>query len=198
MSQYATTEQAKLFGHETDSLDDDSWNLLLVSASRTFDNLTEVIDGFYDAATGTNSSKVFTGDGTAYLKLPPYIAIATVTPIVIVDDNDNALTIPTYREQEGVLVIRGQGVRRNSPLYYFTGWPLNTKITVSANWGFAIIPADVTTATIQIALHLFRTVDPASAQLSDTTAALQLAIPVTAQKTIDKYRSRYSNRAIFA
>ena len=195
---YATVIQTKLFAHEADSLvENESWELLITAASRMFDNLTEVTEDFYAAATG-ESDKVFYGDGTAYLRLPPYVSLGT-DPIVILDDDDNEMEIPDYLDQNGTLVIRGQGIRYRRPATEtFEGWPLNKEITVSANWGFATIPADVTMATIQIALQMFRGSDPAKAVvLSETPEALRDALPLTAKVVIDKYKQQYSQAVMF-
>lgn len=197
MSAYVTPEIASKFAQEFTSLGDQQ-ELILEAASRFFDNQTEVSDGFFNAVSG-ESDKVFIGDGTAYLKLPPYTYLGA-DPIVILDNDDDEVEIPLYLEQDGFLVIRGQGIRRRNPVTdSFKGWPVNAEITVSASWGFAAVPADVRMAVIQIALHWWRMGDPAFTVVSGTATAVGTdSIPPQSKVVIEKYRRKYSQVASFA
>lgn len=198
MSDYATTEQVAAFAQEFDALGTAGQDQLISGASRLFDRLCEVEDDFFAAAAG-ESDKVFFGDGTAYLKLPPYVSLGT-DPIVIVDINDDELEVPDYLEQDGHLVIRDEGIRARSVVPdTFTGWPLNQEITVSANWGFATVPSDVTQAVIQLAILTWRQSDPAFARMSQSGQVVEMReLPLVVQNTIEKYRQKYSKTAIFA
>lgn len=224
---YITTTQIADFAQEFDALSPDGQSLIATSASRFFDNLCKVDAGFFSAATGA-TAKTFYGDGTAYLKLPPYIGTIAPASVAIVDNDSNVVETPVYFEQNGYLVIKGYGagvptrdVSNAGPTFfsnswpstwnsysspfntgvatYFKGWPVNLKITVTANWGFAAVPADVQQAVIQLAIHQWRVGDPAFTAISQSGQPYAApAIPVQVQTIVDNYRETYTSVAGFA
>lgn len=206
MADYIATDQLTAFAHEFAALSDaNAVDTLITAASRLFDNLCEVDEDFFAAASGTYADRTFIGDGTAYLKLDPYISLDD-NPVAInegtIEDEDYITdNVPEYAEKEGMLVVlaKTQRLRFSLDGGRFEGWPEGKQIEVTANWGFAAVPADVQMATVHLALHLWRTADPAFAQISnaDNTVSVR-TVPKVAEVVIDKYRERYSRRAIFA
>jgi hypothetical protein len=204
MADYVTIDELSPFTHELTGSTTVT-DLLLTSASRLFDNLTEVPEDFYKAAPNpvAYSSRVFYGDGTAYLRLDPFTALNTVTPVVV----DAAFTyaLPVYvTDTKRFQLIDAAHTKRLSddflPVDRYTGWQRSVAVTVSANWGFAAIPADLKIAVIHLAIHQWRTADPAFATISNAegAAARSRTIPQIAQVTIDKYKRMYSRAAMFA
>lgn len=216
---YVDQSQVAAFAEEFDALSSEGQESVVEAASRLFDNLVGVRSGFFDAYdAGGFTDRTYYGDGTAYLRLDPYIALDT-DPVAIVSGDDTALTVPEYHEQNGFLVIKnyaaGVPIRPSNFLYRsawpsdnsftygvataFTGWQVNQKITVSAQWGFAEVPADVKQAVIQLAIHLWRTGDPAFTTISQSGQPYTPpAIPVQAQLIVDQYRAKYTRSAVFA
>lgn len=194
MADYVTPEEVGYLGHEWDSSHPRA-DLLVTAASRMFDNLTEVGVDFYAAAPDPvdYTERTFYGNGTGYLTLDPYTALNPTDPVVI--DPDNAYDVPTYIEKDGMLVLYGSYQARRA-----STWTDGISIAVSANWGFAEIPADVTTACAHIAYHLFRTADPAFAVISGAgeAAARLETIPKIARDIVDSYRAKYSQEGLFA
>lgn len=213
MSDYATTDEIRAFAQQPDSLgggpDDTSWALLATSASRLFDNLAEVDDSFFagqgDTPAFTNQD--FIGDGTAYLKLAPYTALNTVTPVLINDGttaapNFTATNVPDYIEKTGMLVVldkTNQNFRLVLPdANRFQGWPDGVQIRVSAKWGFSAVPSDIKLAVIQIALYMFRGMDPATTVITNTEKAVNQAnLPTFVTETAKQYKALYSRNALF-
>lgn len=210
MADYATTDEISAFAHEFAALGNTGQDLLATSASRLFDRLCEVDDDFFDAAAGTFSDRDFIGDGTAYLRIGPHTALNITDPVLInmepldaVADfvNDN---VPPYLDRGDYLIVLANTryMRPEAASYplRFEGWPHGRQIRVSAKWGFAGIPEDVTLATAHIAIHLWRTADPAFATISNAEGAASRAVtvPQVAREIIDKYKAKYSDKAVFA
>lgn len=214
MADYATVAQIKGLGIQTDAPATATtvWDDLATGASRMFDKLAEVEDDYF--AQGdvvdpvTYSVKNFIGDGTAYLKLPPFIALNPVDPVTI---NNGTILLPSYStsnvpeyvavDKHLVVLSRTTGGYFGS--YFdgrnrFTGWPERSQIKVSANWGWSAIPKDVQIATAKIALHNWRISDPVNA---DNTEAVSEAIidglPASVWAIVEKYRRKYSEQFIF-
>lgn len=211
MSDYATTAQIRAFAQQPDSLaggaDGDNWGLLATSASRLFDNLTEVSEDFFGASDAGFADRDFLGDGTAYLRLDPYREIEETDGVLINEGtiptvDYSADNVPDYVERDYMLVVLDRTNQNfTSGIPYrdrFTGWPDGKQIRVSAKWGFTEVPSDVTLAVIQIALQMFRGMDPANAVLANTEKALTITeLPFLAAETVRKYKERYSRKAVF-
>jgi hypothetical protein len=216
---YATTQEIAAFAQEF-SDDETVRALVATAASRLFDNLCQVEENFFSAAEANATGRDFFGDGTAYLKLDPYVSLGVTDPVAIVDNDDNAQEVPDYFEQNGYLVIKGygQGIPTrdvlNAPSNFeglsnwnaapsdsspFAGWAKDFKITVTARWGFTAIPADVKQAVIQLAIHLWRMGDPAFTAISQSGQPYQPpAVPNQVKEIADRYREKYSQVALFA
>lgn len=188
MSDYATEDQLRAFSHEFEALNDaNAVSTLVTAASRLFDNLTGVNADFYQKAPSpaSYSTRTFYGNGTGYLPVDPYTALNPVTPIVV--DAANAYDVPPYTERDGMLVLYGSYVNR------FIGWNDGVSVTISANWGFAEIPADVQLATIHLALALWRTADPAFSVIAGAEGAATRieTIPKVARDIVTAYKAKY-------
>lgn len=137
----------------------DVLNRLIERASRLFDIECGVEPGFFDAAkTPLTTGRVFYGDGTNFLKLPPYVA-GTLNTTLSYPSGYSELE---FTERGGYLVRTEGSVLNVQP---FGGWYEGVPITVSAKWGFAETPADVKHAIIKLVIHICRTVDPTQLKL---------------------------------
>ena len=191
MADYVTTDEVGELAHEF-TLSPTLADALVTRASRLFDNLTGVTDDFYKAAAtpAAYSNRVFFGNGTGYLQIDPYTALNPVNPVVI--DPAYGYDIPTYKERDGMLVFYGSFIQR------FTGWNDGVQVTVSANWGFPSVPPPVTQACAAIAIHLWRTSDPAFATISNAEGAVQADLPEIAKDIIETYKAKYMPGFAFA
>lgn len=209
MSDYATVAEIKSLGLQTRATDENVWTLLAAGASRDFDRLCEVPDDFFAAAAYDDeeppepiyADRVFIGDGTAYLKLDPFVTLNPDEPIVI--DPDFAYAVPTYHVNGRMLIVLSktqlQPIELSAYPGRFAGWKQGVKITVSAHWGFAAIPADVKLAVCKLAMHAWRLSDPVVAQ--DTGAVVEDLIdglPQSVWPIVEKYRRIYTRAAAFA
>lgn len=163
------------------------------------------------ASTVTNGTVVFTengtdviaatdqivyGDGTQFLRLPPYIPGSIVVDGVVMP---SGYTVPDYAEKDGFLLVKGttDGVLLSPGYYpdgwgdYFIsgGWGSGVPITVTAKWGYDGVPADIKQVVIELAIKLWRLLDPAVAQTSDIPVAPVEPSPLS-QAIIDRYRVR--------
>jgi hypothetical protein len=205
VADYVTPEKVAMFAQEFDGLDPSGQALIITAASRLFDNLADVEADTFKQAAG-ESDRVVYGNGTAWLRIPPYVGPLGVDPVVILDDEDVEMELPEYFEKDGYLVIRGygQGVptrdRADAILVQtFEGWPINKEITVSANWGFETVPFDIQFAVIQLAIHLWRTGDPAFTSMSQSGEPFTApAIPAQVTEIAERYRMKYHEKAYFA
>lgn len=210
MADYVTAEQVGYLAHEFEALASTGSDLLVTAASRIFDKECEVADDFFQEAAepAAYTNRNFIGNGTAYLQLDPFTALNPTDPILMnegtiaVPDYDD-VNLPDYITRDGQLIVLDRTVRRNfsvDGINRYVGWPDGKQIRVSANWGFSVIPADVSLACAHIALHLWRTADPAFAVISnaDGAASRPVTLPGIARDIIDKYRAKYSRKALFA
>ncbi len=198
MSAYVDSEEVANFGHEFPGMmEGDAVTSLLTAASRLFDKQCEVRDDFFAFSEDSNI-RTFIGDGTAYLKIDPFIAL-DIDPVSV----DGAYDVPDYTVIDGMLVVldktRPQSSLAASYPQRFAGWRDGYPVTVSAVWGFAEVPADVKVACCHLAIHLWRTADPAFATISNAegAASREVTIPDVAQRIINSYREKYSRRALF-
>lgn len=70
------------------------------------------------------------------------------------------------------------------------GWPRGVAVTVTARWGWAVVPAEVRAATVETAIKLWRGLDPAAEKVSDIEKRTPTALDPVAQLLADKYRER--------
>ena len=176
----------------TTALPDAELDALIEQASRYFDLCCGVAPEYFEPADtpGVASDQTIYGQGTSYLKLPPYVpgSLATLT----VPTN---YTAPTYIEKDGYLIITDSsgltpfGQYRYPP--YTVGWWEGVAITVSAVWGFEETPADVKLAVIELIINLWRETDPASLNLTDLERQpLREKIPPRVAEIARRYRSK--------
>lgn len=145
--------------------------------------------------TVTNGTAVFTengadvvataraiyGDGTNFLKLPPYVA-GTLTTLAW----PTGYTAQTYIERDGYLVRAEDGVMVWTSL---SGWYRGVPATVTAVWGFAATPEDVKAAIIELVINLFRETDPVHAKLvSIEGQPLREKLPPRVSEVAKRYR----------
>lgn len=147
----------------TTALPDAEATKIIVRASRFFDLLCGVSPGYFEAADTNVSTRTFYGDGSHYLKLDRYVPGSLNTTISLPGD----YTAPEFIERDGYLVISSSGVltSRFAPFPCVGGWYCGVPVTVSAKWGFEATPEDVKLAVIELAINLWRELDPANVKL---------------------------------
>lgn len=114
--------------------------------------------------TAATDTQTVYGDGTAYLKLPTYVAgtVTTVTTLA-------SYTVPTYVEEDGYLVAVDSDGRKR---YLYRGsfyadydyetfsstytWRRGVPYTVTADFGYADPPQLVMEVCRQVAAHIYR------------------------------------------
>lgn len=154
---YATPAQFREIVHEAEdgSESESLYAGLIERASRAFDRLCGVADGYFDVAAETATAKVIYSDGTGFLKLPPYVG-GSISSLTV----PSSYSTPTYVEQGGYLVVTSGGIVTGQ----VNGWWAGVAITVTARWGFAETPADVVQAVLEWAIKMWRFSDPALAK----------------------------------
>lgn len=145
---------------------------LIEQASRMFDHACGVPDGWFNpVAIPVATTKTIYGDGSNYLRLPPYIPGSLSTSLTLPE----GYTAPDFIEKDGYLIVHSGSVLSSHVGTYYGSWPYNhpvwqgwyvgVPITVSAIWGYYETPADVKMAVIEMALNLWRETDPAQVKL---------------------------------
>lgn len=151
------------------------------------------------AATVTNGSVVFTengadvlatalavyGDGSNYLRLPPYVPGTLVSPVTV----PSGYTAQEGVERDGYLVRSESGVLAFGSSSY--GWHENVAITVTAKWGYEAVPADVKHAVIELVINLVKETDPASIKMMNLdNQPLRERLPPRVSMIASKYKYR--------
>lgn len=165
---------------------------LIEQASRFFDRYCGVPEGYFNPPLyPVATDKIVYGDGTNFLRLPPYVTGSLDTNITF----PSGYTAPTFIERDGYLILSSTGVMTHRiapfPHPYYSGWYSGVPITVSAKWGFEETPADVKLAVIELAINLWRETDPASLKLvSIDNQPLRESIPPRVAAIAKRYRVR--------
>jgi hypothetical protein len=192
---YITTTQLEVFGQEIDALLPSGQTLIISAASRMFDKLCEVSDEFFEAA-GAASDLTLYGDGTAYLKLPPYLS--SPAPTIEAEDYDIEDDDWILQGQYMVWLSKTKRLSFDTTADRYTGWHNQVPVVVTARWGFTATPDDVKFAVTQIALQMFRTADPAFTAISQSGEANSAPnVPTQALEIANKYKMIYSTKAVF-
>jgi hypothetical protein len=137
------------------------------------------------------SARTFYGDGTTKLRIDPYIAGTLNTTITVPD----GYTAPEFIEKEGFLVRTVNGVIVDPTyggyygLFGACGWIKGLPVTATALWGWNGTPEDIKLATIELAVNLYREVDPANMKLTGMDgASLREALPPRVKGVIAEYK----------
>lgn len=184
---YVEAATLKTFAVANEADDNTVWDLLAESVSRLFDRECEVSDGFFNPQGGGAAvARSFTGNGTRYVRIVPYLAdsIATID-IGGVDYFTAVVAERQYKEREGFLVFDFEILDGAS-------------IEITAKYGFAKIPAEVQQACIEQALMMWRRKDLTFAEISGVpTAAVVAEFSPTFLAVTKRYRELYSSNSYF-
>lgn len=147
----------------TTALPDAQVTSLITRASRFFDLLCGVTPEYFEAAEASATDRTFYGDGTQFLRLDKYVSGSLDTSITL----PSGYTAPDFIERDGYLVITGSNGVLASPYSWggCDGWYSGVPIIVSAKWGLEATPEDVKLAVIELAINLWRELDPANVKL---------------------------------
>lgn len=166
-----TEVRRRMFGGPTGSatttaLTDAELDAIIEQASRHFDLVCGLTPGYFNPpAFPFATTQTVYGDGTNYLRLPPYVpGSLNSTPTV-----PDGYTAPTFTEVNGYLVLNSNGMLPPFPSFrtswWGVGWWSGVAVTVSAIWGFEVTPPDVKEAVIELIINLVRETDPATVKL---------------------------------
>ena len=147
----------------TTALPDAQVETLIERASRFFDLLCGVAPGYFEPADVSPSNRTFYGNGTHFLKLDQYVPGSLNATLTYPD----GYTSLDFIERDGYLVLTDSTgvVATHTSGRDFYGWYARVPITVSARWGLSATPADVKLAVIELAINLWRELDPANVKL---------------------------------
>ncbi|UOF76939.1 tail connector protein [Bacteriophage sp.] len=180
MGNYATLAEVKAQGFNLCDADDATITALLPSASRLVDRLCQVPDDYFAAASDTATDKVIVSEELRFLIVPPHngsIVAGDITPEYASTD------LPDFDDVGFALEARKDEC-----------WP-DERLTISAKWGFAAIPAEIKQATIELVLQQFRSADPAKARaLADAGGQIidDARIPPRVKETCFHWRRKAS------
>lgn len=165
---YCITDEVRAIGTQlsTSAVSDDALGEVVERASRFFDRLCGVADGYFEPADSATTTRVVYGDGGSYLRLPPYVAGTLSTTLGLPD----GYTAPEFAERDGYLVLKasnGSLLTREVTGHTDYGWWSGVPVTVTARWGYATTPPEVKMAVIELAINLVRETDPAELSLLD-------------------------------
>lgn len=150
-------------------------------------------------ATVTNGTVVFTeygadvvatnktiyGNGSSYLKLPPYVP-GTLNSVLVYPTGWTALT---FVERDGYLIQTSSDGIASPFLNYSSGWYGGIPIVASAIWGYASTPEDVKLAVIELVINLWRESDPAFLKLVNIdNQPLREKLPPRVAEIAKRYR----------
>ncbi len=178
MANYITNVQLKDFVVANEADVDTTYDTLVTAVSRLFDRECEVVDDFF-SGTGIPTIKVFKGNDTRYLRVPPMSGLV-VLEVDGTDIYDVNPATATYQLEAGYIIF-DTVVSRTSVF------------SITAVWGFAVIPADIQTACLEQAALMLRRKDLSFAEMSGVPAtAVAAELAPTFAEAARKYREIYS------
>lgn len=175
----------------TTALPEAELEALILQASRFFDLVCGVKPEHFEPAGDSVSDLVVYGDGTNFLRLPPYVPGTLNSTITFPD----GYSVPTFIERDGYLILSSNGValsRFGSSWHedWHAGWYVGVPITVSAKWGYEATPEDVKMAVIELVINLWRETDPATVKLINLEGQpLREKIPPRVWEVAKRYRA---------
>ncbi len=221
---YATLEDARSYGYQSTQDDDAILTPIITRASRLFDKACNLPAGYFDKyGSGSATARRFTGNGTNYLQVGPYLS--TLTPTVALPTGWDTPTflesnpfahsqLATNNGEYFLLRTSGDDESRFEGLPTLDsdlgsnfaldlssdlsrGWPDGIKVTVTAKWGWDAVPDDVAEAVLETAIAIWRGRDAAFARVVALGESQQIfgALPDRARMIADKYRM---GRMVFA
>ncbi len=162
---------------------------LIEQASRMFDLECGVHERYFNPVEiPVATPKTIYGDGTNYLRLPPYVPGSLNATLGFPD----GYTAPTFTEIDGYLVLNSGGVLPPFSRFHNCAWPgwwSGVAVEVSAIWGYRETPADVKLAVIELVINLNRETDTANVKLLNLDGlALREKLPPRVAEIIRKYK----------
>lgn len=131
------------------------------------------------------SARTFYGNGQNMLRIDPYIA-GSLNATLTYPEGYTALY---FIERNGYLIQTSSDGVAAPYLNYASGWYGGVPITVTALWGYDGTPDDVKAAVIELAINLWREVDPVSAKLVNLDGmVLRETLPPRVKETARRYR----------
>lgn len=132
------------------------------------------------------TNKTIYGDGTNYLRLPPYVAGSLNTTLTLPE----GYTAPTFIEKDGYLIFTSNSV---APPFFpnIYGWNSGIPVIASAIWGYESTPEDVKMAVIEMVINLLRETDPSQVKLVGIEGQpLREAMPPRVREVARRYQLR--------
>lgn len=200
--------EADLIGE--DDLSQDVLDLIasfITPSSAFITSYLGVRSDYFKPAAETPVQRTFYGDGTDYIKLPPYVDDGSVE-ITLPDgylendlevrDNFLVRVYPDYGNETFDLMDVDRWNRyytARTPLYPRTGWAVGAPVKVTARWGFVAVPDDIELACRRLVERLWRTKDgQVSGIIGDIVrpdgTAIQQALPPFVKMTLENWKSR--------
>ena len=196
MADYATITQVKsrLIAGSYDTTTDTAVSEIITSQSRVIDSYLKVENDFFAVAAGSASAKIVYGRGGDRLRLPPFVGSIAAADLTV----PSGYTKPTFTVVDGWFTIQTPLtlgiVAGNAPEYnpYLYSWIEGIPYTVSARWGWAAIPQDISEACIQMCVRTFRGRDDAFAGIvtDGNASAFERAIPAGAKMILDEWAKK--------
>lgn len=150
----------------------------------------QVVD-YFAPSPSEPTARTIRGEGVSYLGLPEFVpaSITTVTAPA-------GYTAPNYEEEGSTLVIVDDAGRRTRFSIWIDGLPY----TVTARWGIAAIPGDITEACLQLSVRTYRKVDEGfSGVIGDIQTAsgiIERPLPTGVKEILDVHRRKYLSRRL--
>ncbi len=180
MSTYAQLSDALQYLPDvTDASDQATLQAILERASRAIDSYLNVAPDYFAAVSPPPVERNFRGTGTAYLPVPPLFDLQSVKV------SGGSITDYDYDPTNGYLIRR-----------WPSRWPYMSEITITARFGFAAVPADITEACLQIAVRWWRGRDEAFSGviggINRDGQIIERGLPASARTILDAWTQRRS------
>lgn len=179
---YVTHEELKAYATQYQKADEIRHEAVIPRASRMIDQMCGVPTGYFGIAINALTERRVQGSGISLLRVPPYCA-GTIEYLEYSEFYDYAPDYQEIKDDNGAQWLRAQsGV-----------WDRCQQVSITAVWGFEEVPTEITQATLELALIIWRQRDPALTKIqTDVNGAVvvEAAIPTRVKAICKEWMRR--------
>lgn len=168
----------------------DAIGRILGSVSTFVDTYCKRVPGYFNPSPAEPSVKRVRGEGDRFLRLPVHV----FGSITLVTFDEQTIDSADYYESDrnGWLYLENNGFGLEHTFFAAceNRWYPDAVYKVTARWGYAATPADLTEAVRLTVLRVWETQKGTLGQITPNGFVIERAMPPLAKEILDRYKRR--------